>query len=144
VNEVAFHFNAADKVGYACRLLRKVLGRGHRAVVVAGPESLGALDSALWTFGATDFLAHCVAGVAQPQVLARSPLVLAADARSAPHREVLVNLTGEVPEGFDGFERLIEVVSLEEEDRILARLRWKHYKDQGLSLVRHDLAESRQ
>jgi DNA polymerase III subunit chi len=143
VNEVAFHFNAADKVAYACRLLRKVWGRGHRVVVVADADSLQVLDGALWTFSPADFLPHCLAGAAPPQVLARSPLVLAADARSTPHRDILVNLTGDLPDGFEGFERLIEVVSLEEEDRVLARRRWKHYKERGLTLVRHDLAESR-
>jgi DNA polymerase III subunit chi len=143
VNEVAFHFNAADKVGYACRLLRKVWGRGRRVVVVGDPDSIGALDDALWTFSAADFLPHCVAGAAPPRVLARSPLVLAPDTRSAPHHDVLVNLTHDVPDAFEGFDRLIEIVSTEEEDRMLARRRWMHYKHRGLPLVRHDLAESR-
>ena len=27
MTEVAFHFNAPDKLGYACRLLRKAVGQ---------------------------------------------------------------------------------------------------------------------
>ncbi len=143
MNEVAFHFNAADKVAHACRLLRKAWGLGHRVVVVADAPTLRALDGALWTFSQADFLPHCVAGAAQPGVLARTPLVLAADTAAVPHHEVLVNLTTGVPEGFEKFARLIDVVGLDEEDRQAARERWKHYKARGLPLVRHDLAESR-
>jgi DNA polymerase-3 subunit chi len=50
-----------------------------------------------------------------------------------------VNLSHAVPEGFDAFERVIEVVSQDEADKQSARLRWKHYAERGLDIVRHDL-----
>ncbi|MET0311843.1 MAG: DNA polymerase III subunit chi, partial [Burkholderiaceae bacterium] len=56
-----------------------------------------------------------------------------------PHQQVLVNLGGAVPAGFERFERLIEVVTGSEEDRQGARARWRHYADRGYSIVRHDL-----
>jgi len=34
---------------------------------------------------------------------------------------------------------VIEVVALDEADRQLARIRWKHYTEQGFDIVRHDL-----
>jgi DNA polymerase-3 subunit chi len=52
---------------------------------------------------------------------------------------VLVNLGEHVPAGFDRFERLIEVVTLDDADRQQARGRWKHYTDLGYAIVRHDL-----
>jgi DNA polymerase-3 subunit chi len=67
-------------------------------------------------------------------------VVLADAVREVPHHEVLVNLGGPVPEGFERFERLIEVVTGEEEDRRQARARWKHYADRGYAITRHDLA----
>ena len=33
MTRVDFHFNVADKLGYGCRLVRKVRQAGHRAVV---------------------------------------------------------------------------------------------------------------
>jgi DNA polymerase-3 subunit chi len=42
--------------------------------------------------------------------------------------------------GYETFERVIEIVSLDEEDKALARLRWKHYAERGYPLVRHDLS----
>jgi DNA polymerase-3 subunit chi len=127
VTEVAFHFNVPDKLGYACRLLRKAAGSGSRVVVTGAPELLRSLDTELWTFSALEFIPHCHAAAADPQVLAASPVVL-------------VNLGGAIPDGFERFERLIEVVTQEDEDRQQARSRWKHYADRGYAITRHDLA----
>ena len=139
MTEVAFHFNAPDKLGYACRLLRKAVGTGARVLVTGGADALRELDVALWTFAPLEFLPHCY-GEATPVALAASPVLLSESARSASHHQVLVNLRGTVPEGFERFERLIEVVTQREDDRIDARSRWKHYADRGYAITRHDLA----
>lgn len=143
MTEVAFHFNAPDKLGYACRLLRKVYGTGARAVVTGEEELLRELDTALWSFSALDFLPHCHGSSQGQRVQARSPIVLAPSPRSAPHQQVLVNLGGSVPEGFERFERLIEIVSDEPEDRQRGRRRWRHYTDRGYAVDRHDVGPAR-
>ena len=125
---------------YACRLLRKATGAGSRVVVTGEPALLRTLDTELWTFSALEFIAHAHAASADARVLAASPVVLADVPRATPHHEVLVNLGGPVPEGFERFERLIELVSQEEPDRLEARTRWKHYADRGYAITRHDLA----
>jgi DNA polymerase-3 subunit chi len=139
MTEIAFHFNAPAKLAYACRLLRKAAGTGAKVVVTGEAPQLRQLDVDLWTFAPLEFVAHCHAAAAAPDVLEASPVVLADSTRSAPHHEVLVNLGSAVPEGFERFERLIEVVTLDVEDRAGARRRWKHYADRGYSITRHDL-----
>ena len=143
MTEIAFHFNAPDKLGYACRLLRKASGTGARVVVTGERPMLEELDIALWTFAPLEFVPHCHGARQGERVLARTPVVLADTPAAAPHRQVLVNLGAPVPDGFEGFERLIEVVSGDDQDRLLARRRWKHYADRGYAIVRHDLAEAR-
>jgi len=139
MTEVAFHFNAPDKLAYACRLLRKAVGSGARVVVTAPADALARLNTLLWTFSQLDFIPHATA--ADPaQVQAASPVLLLESLAGLPHRQVLLNLGVQVPAGFEQFERLIEVVSQEEADRQLARGRWKHYTDLGHTIVRHDLA----
>jgi DNA polymerase-3 subunit chi len=140
MTEVAFHFNAPDRLGYACRLLRKAVASGAKVVVTGADAHLQELDVALWTYSAQEFLPHCHGGTATASVLARSPVVLSVSAIEAPHHEVLVNLGDTVPEGFERFERLIEVVTGEDDDRQRARQRWKHYADRGYAIRRHDLA----
>ncbi len=139
MTEVAFHFNAPDKLSYACRLLRKAVANGAQVVVTAHDSLLSQLDVSLWTFAPLEFVPHCYR-TDDPAVLAASPVLLAALIDETPHHQVLLNLGEPVPPGFERFERLIEVVTLDDDDRQRARQRWKHYADRGYSITRHDLA----
>lgn len=138
MTEVAFHFNAPDPVAYACRLLRKAVSAGAKVIVTGAPATLKQLDTSLWAVSATDFVPHCLMR-GDPRVIAASPVILTTQIEAAPHREVLLNLGGAVPGGFDLFQRVIEVVSLDEEDRLAARARWIEYTRLGYNIRRHDL-----
>lgn len=139
MTEVFFHFNAPERLGYCCRLLRKVYGMGLRVGVVGAPTLLEQLDRQLWAFSRQDFIAHCLAN-APPTMRAASPIVLAPDCSMLEHRQVLLQLADEPPAGFDRFERVIEVVSTDPAERQLARQRWQHYTALGYALKRHDVA----
>jgi DNA polymerase-3 subunit chi len=138
VTELAFHFNVPDRLGYACRLLRKAVGSGARVVVTGPPDTLQELDALLWTFSATDFVPHCLAD-SEPHVVAASPVILSTVVASAAHQQVLLNLGELVPSGFDQFERVIELVGQDERERQFARARWKQYTERGHAITRHDL-----
>ena len=141
MTNVEFHFNLPDKLGYACRLLRKAHGGGVRVGVVAPQESLGALDAALWSFSALDFIPHCT-DRAPADILARSPIVLASDGARLPPAPVMVHLGTEVPAGFEQCERLIELVGADDADRVSGRRRWRHYVERGCAVRSHDAAGS--
>jgi len=137
---IEFHFNAPALVAYTCRLLRKVHARGLRAQVVGHPSTLAQLDQALWTFAPLEFLPHC--GLQAPEPMRRASAVLLVEAPSADwHRQVLVNLGESVPEDFEGFERMIDVVTVDELHRAQGRERWREYARRGHELVRHDLQQ---
>ena len=125
-------------MAYCCRLLRKAVGGQARVVVTGSPQTLAQLDAALWTFSPTDFVPHCLLD-SDATIVAASPVILAATILETPHQQVLVNLGQQVPAGFERFERVIEVVGVDDEDRQLARGRWKHYTDRGYAITRHDL-----
>lgn len=139
MTEVAFHFNARDRAVHACRVARKLLRQDRRLVILAPEPLLATIDEMLWNMSAHDFVAHCSAG--DPQALWNaSPVLLTKDAIATPHQDVLLNLHEHVPANFGSFQELIEVVSAEDiADREAARLRWKHYRERGYTLVRHDL-----
>ncbi|WP_280192541.1 DNA polymerase III subunit chi [Delftia sp. PS-11] len=139
MTEVAFHFNAPDKLGYVCRFARKALRHGARLAILGSPELLGHLSTRLWSVAPTEFLAHARQGEAE-HIMAASPIVLLEQLDGTPHHEVLLNLSEQVPQGFERFARVVEVVGAEDEqDRHLARQRWRHYASMGLAIVRHDL-----
>lgn len=141
MTEIAFHFNAPDKLAYACRLLRKAVASGAKVVVTGDEASLLSLDTLLWTFAPLEFVPHCRADSPLEQRMV-SPIVLTPHldpSEALPHHQVLLNLADGVMPGYERFERTIEVVTLDEQDRQHARGRWKHYADRGYAITRHDL-----
>ena len=148
MTEISFHFNAPDRLNYACRLLRKTANGAARIAVTGSPEVLAAVDTLLWAVSPTDFIAHCFADDS-PSMVAASPVVLGQPVPSATAeasgldaltRTVLVNLGDGVPPGFESFERLAELVGTDESNRQLARERWKYYASRGYTMITHDLA----
>jgi DNA polymerase-3 subunit chi len=143
VTELAFHFGAPDKLAYTCRLLRKAVGSGAKVVLVADAEALAQVDADLWALSPTEFVPHAMT-TAGGSVHDRSPLVLVTDPAQVPqHTGVLVNLTDTVPQGFERFARVIEVVSTDADDRDMARQRWRQYTERGYTITRHDLTLKR-
>ena len=135
MTEIEFHTNVPDKLAFSCRLLRKVYRNGVRAVVIAEPALLAGLDDLLWSFSATDFLPHCLIAAGGPRV-AHSPVLLAATTEGCPPDSVLINLGQTMPEGFERFDRFLEVIT-GGEDRLPGRQRWKKYEEMGYKLKQH-------
>lgn len=146
MTEIAFHFNighsAADKLHYACRLMRKAVAAGARIMVVADSAKAGQLDRLLWTFSPLEFIPHCVLGAPSvtQHMVGVSPVILSQESSDYPHQEVMLNLLDGLPTGFEAFRRVIEIVSQEDPDRLQARSRWKRYTELGYTITRHDIA----
>jgi DNA polymerase-3 subunit chi len=138
MSEVAFHFNAPDKVAYACRLLRKAYVKGASLFVLTAPRDEKRLDAALWTLAQDAFIPHCLSSD-QDLVKSRSRIEIGVVLPASPSAQVLVNLQGQWVEGWAQFEKVVEVVSLDETDRLDARERWRRYRGDGVEPVRHDL-----
>jgi len=141
VTRIDFHFNAPDKLAYTCRLARKAHGAGNQIVIFGRDRRLLAeLDHQLWSFAPLDFLPHCRANDA---LASETPILLADGPLATAHHEVLINLDAEQPEFFSRFERVIEVVTGAEPDRLAARERWKFYKERGYALTSYDITGAR-
>lgn len=137
--QVSFHFNAPDKLDYACRFIRKAMRHEARVTVVAPLERLRQLSARLWKFGGHEFLAHSVQGD-DAELFALAPVLLVESAQQSKHHEVLLNLGAEMPQGFEAFSKVVEVVSsFDEQDRALARVRWRDYQSAGHVIERFDL-----
>ncbi len=142
--DIAFHLNAPDKLGYTCRLLRKAHSLGARVVVHGSRSDLNQLDLALWRLEGPDFVPHCTDPDA-PHVQCASPILLTAlvPLTKGFDASVLVNLGAEIPQGFERFERVIEVVTAFAPEVSQARSRWKAYKAAGQEPYAHDLDQIR-
>lgn len=135
--KVEFHSGVADKLGVACRFLRKAQDAGATVVVCGDRGSLDRLDLALWAFDSLSFVAHVrVKGAEVPAALAPTRTWLVDDASSVAPRELLLNLGPGMVEGWEGFARVVEIVSPEPADASAGRHRWRQYSARpGLDLV---------
>ncbi len=139
MTQITFLHGASDRLlavaawlDGACRLGKKVL--------VYAPESGEGerLDRLLWTHPATGFTPHCHADDA---LAAETPIVLTATLDRPLHDECLLNLSDEVPPGFSRFEQLVEIVSIDDADRLPGRDRFRFYRERGYPLDARDIAQ---
>ena len=145
MTRVDVHAGAADKLQFACRLLRKSQAVGARVVVGGDAATLDRLDVALWTFDALSFLPHARvrAGTATlPASAERAPVWLADEPLRCAHRDVLLSLGPEPVEGWEAFARVIDVVQAGEPDTGWGRRRWRAYGERpGVERVHHAVKE---
>jgi DNA polymerase-3 subunit chi len=139
---IDFHFNVDHPVIHACRVVRKALGGGRSVLAFSrDAQRLARLDSALWTFSALDFLPHVYA---DSELADHTPVWLSMTQLADRERDVLLLLDDEAAPDFERwferFERVIEIVSNEADDRARARARFKAYRDRGFAPRSHEIA----
>ena len=131
MTRVDFHSQVTDKIHYACRLIRKARAANCQILVLSQDASQAqALDQALWRFSASDFLPHVFI---EDPLASHTPIVISTDGKTAsPHHDLLVNLSQSLPLQFENFQRVIEIVSSEEQDANAGRQRFRLYQQQGI------------
>jgi len=151
---IDFHSNVSDKLEYACRLTRKIWsvtpeGQPVRQIVIVGEKGdLQKLDDLLWTFSSTDFLPHCYI---DDEAAAETPIILIDNFASPylsaiPHADVMIHLgmrmPQDVPALVERFPRIVEVVTVNEAERLAGRERFKAYRELGHELHNFDQSKS--
>ena len=140
MTRIDFYRYADDKLKFACRLASRVYDKPSRLVVYSDDRTvLAELDRALWTFQATRFVPHCFV---ESPAAAETPVILATSGDALPHHDVLLNLSSEWPPFFSTFERLLEIVAADEEDKAAARKRYSFYRERGYDINVNDIAGS--
>lgn len=138
MTRIDFHTGVVDKIHYACRLVRKLrlhIPDQQIVLLAQNPAQLAELDMTLWTFSEADFLPHAIVG---HQLAEHSPILLIDSARfgdnDALKNQILINLSMTTPDNFSNFERLFEVISVDEADKNHGRQRYNAYKQQAYPL----------
>ena len=140
MTQIDFYTHVEDKLRTACRLAAKAYSTDKRVMVCCADADLaGRFDRLLWTTPAIAFIPHCYASEA---LASETPIVIDYAGSEPAHDEILLNLRPEWPPLFSRFQRLIEVVTLDDEDRRLARERFKFYRDRGYEIRTHDLSKT--
>lgn len=142
MTRIEFYFNAESKLLAACELAARALRQRLRVLIYAPDDAVAAeLERALSAFPSISYTRAQPRGEV-PEV-PEAPVVIARDAATARHDEVLLNLHDDAPRHFSRFLRLIEVVASAEDDRLAARERFRYYRDRGYAIRHYDMALAR-
>lgn len=140
MTQIDFYTHVEDKLRAACALSAKAFSLGRKVTVFcANPETAQRFDRLLWTTPAIGFVPHCAP---DDPLAAVTPVIVDCHGEKLLHDEVLLNLRPEWPPFFSRFQRLIEIVSLDDEDRARARERFRFYRDRGYEIRTHDLSKN--
>ena len=121
-----------------CRLCKKINALGH-TIFVQTPDSEQAkfLDDLMWTFDQSTFIPHGLHnsrgdGAGLPVAIGQHP---------PPDSGiiVLISLMDKVPEHYDQYPRVLELVDNTPQEKAQARDRYRIYRDQGHTPETHDI-----
>src|SRR6476620_7914707 len=117
MTQVDFYTHVDNKLQTLCTLAAKALARKVRLLVLTpDPQTTEQADRMLWMQPAIGFLPHCRSSHRLASV---TPIIVDHVAEPIVHEQVLVNLCPECPPVFSRFERLIEIVGLDDVERDL-------------------------
>jgi DNA polymerase-3 subunit chi len=113
-------------------------------VIVGSANDVEQLNNLLWSFSAEEFLPHCMIDDESAEF---TPILLTsaydeAQFENIPHQDVFIHLgqhfLKDIEKITSRFDRVVEIVSLEEKDVLAGRQRYKEYRTMGLELFNHD------
>ena len=135
---IDFYFNATDRLQVACRLAGKAIAQQKRMLIYAPDAEIARkIDPMLWICPPISFVPPCCS---DDPLAAETPVLIASGTEHANGTEILLNLGQECPEFFPRYERLLEIVSQDDEDRRAGRTRYAWYRERGYQIRNHDLA----
>ena len=122
----------------ACKLAEKAWRLDNSVYIHAKNRSEAEhLDQLLWTFRDGSFVPHGLLG--RNDGTESSPIMIGCDTDGIEARDLLINLGDEIPPFAEGFPRVAELVTSDEDCRSLSRRRYATYRDQGHELNTHKL-----
>jgi DNA polymerase-3 subunit chi len=140
VTEVLFYTHADNPLDVARRIATKAYGQGKQVMIYAPDATVAdAIDRLLWATPALDFVPHCRDSDTQAS---ETPVLIGTDAGALQNADVMINLHSGQPPAFARFERLVEIVGLDEAGIEQGRERWRFYKARGYALTKHDMRQN--
>jgi len=123
----------------ACRLTEKAFKQGYKILILGqNTQQLHSLDEKLWNFKDTSFIPH---ELVNTDSIINDPLKVVLTTDSSVHQQanLLINLSGQVPDKLNRFERIAEIVPAKQQERHQSRARFKTYREKQCELQTHDL-----
>ena len=139
MTKIDFYTGTDDKLRTACVLSHKAMQNGLRVLLHTPDQATtDMLDQLLWQHPAAAFIPHCLSS---DQAAAKMPVIIGHQPEPFSHSEVLISLHTSCLPFFSRFERVIEIVSQDDEDSRLGRERFGFYRERGYEMRHFDLSK---
>jgi DNA polymerase III subunit chi len=136
LTRIDFYQTSGDEHAFACRLIDMVYRKGRQIYVHTSTEELArTLNEQLWTFKEDSFVPHSLHSEAIDV-----PIKIGFDHEPEEHQDVLINLSGQIPHFFSRFDRVAEIVPVDQNSRKSARENYAYYKERGYVLNYHEIS----
>lgn len=140
MTRINFYHDAQDRHLTACKVVAKAVQQKLRVLIYARDAGvIEHVDKLLWTWQANGFLPHCLA---EHPLAAQTPVLLSQNCAALDEDGVLVNLDPECPPGFARFQRLVEIIGLDQNERSRGRERYRFYRERGYAIQTHRLGSA--
>ena len=141
MTEVTFYTFVPDRLAIMRQLAAKAYSQRLYVLIHASDPALAEnLDRMLWTSPALSFLPHC----RDTDVVAdQTPILIGIDADKLASADILINMDEQCPVQFSRFDRLLEIITTDENDRVKGRERYKFYQERGYAIKTHDMRNTK-
>lgn len=123
---------------FACRLVDKTWQQGLAVHLHLRDEHhCRTVDQLLWQWREDSFIPHETIDISSEPC---TSVTLGCRPPQLNHAQLVINLTDDTPDYFQGFSRVCEIVSQTPEDIAISREKFKRYRQSGIEPTVHKLA----
>lgn len=122
----------------ACKLAEKAYRLEHTVYIhTKTRQDAERLNELLWTFRDGSFVPHGLSAASDDT--ASSPVLIGCEPDNVESCDLLINLCDEIPAFAESFPRVAELVTADENCRLMSRKRFAEYRDKGHAIETHKL-----
>ncbi len=122
---------------FACKLINMAYQKGHQIFIYCqNEEEALEIDELLWSFDETSFIPHNLQGEGPRS---KPPIQIGFGQDCHGFHDILINLTDHVPDFFQQFGRICEIVMDEEGHKQHKRNNFRFYKENNYQIQTHTI-----
>lgn len=138
MTRIDFYFNVTNKQDLISNLVASALSKHRQVTILEHDEDrANKVSNDLWHKDPASFLPNMLA---VDKLAVDTPVVVHWQDNQLYQDDMIINLTTKEPQFFSRFTQLIEIVSDDEQDKVMARTRYKFYRDRGYDIKNIDFA----
>ena len=129
MTNIKFFFNVENKIELICSILPERLNKKRNSLIYCLDNiQLNLLSDQLWGNSLESFFPH------EENNNHHFSKIILSNKNIEWMDDTIINISSQMVDGFNRYLNLFEIVSTDEEDKKLARIRFQYFKDRGYNI----------